>query len=55
MERIYEISARLMESLDAPLHRYLYDSIAWSDRLIMIKGTRGVGMRILLGKNMLDI
>lgn len=36
MERIYEISARLIESLYAPLHRYLYDTIAWSDRLIMI-------------------
>lgn len=48
MERIYEISARLIESLDAPLHRYLYDSIAWSDRLIMIKGARGVGKTTMM-------
>lgn len=48
MERIYEISARLMESLDAPLCRYLYDTIAWSDRLIMIKGARGVGKTTMM-------
>lgn len=48
MERIYEISARLIESLYAPLHRYLYDTIAWSDRLIMIKGARGVGKTTMM-------
>lgn len=48
MERIYEISARLIESLDAPLHRYLYDAIVWSDRLIMIKGARGVGKTTMM-------
>lgn len=30
MERIYEISTRLTEALDAPLHRYLYETIAWN-------------------------
>ncbi|MDE5554632.1 MAG: AAA family ATPase, partial [Muribaculaceae bacterium] len=48
MERIYEISTRLTEELDAPLHRYLYDKIAWSDRLIMIKGARGVGKTTIM-------
>ncbi|MDE7457811.1 MAG: AAA family ATPase [Muribaculaceae bacterium] len=48
MERIYEISARLMNDLDAPLRRYLYDKIAWSDRLIMIKGARGVGKTTIM-------
>ncbi len=48
MERIYEISARLTESLDAPLRRYLYDRIAWSDRLIMINGARGVGKTTIM-------
>lgn len=48
MERIYEISARLTEELDAPLHRYLYEKIAWSDRLIMIKGARGVGKTTIM-------
>lgn len=48
MERIYEISARLIGALDAPRHRYLYDTIAWSDRLIMIKGARGVGKTTMM-------
>ena len=48
MERIYEISARLTAELDAPLRRYLYDQIAWSDRLIMIKGARGVGKTTMM-------
>ncbi len=48
MERIYEISARLTEELNAPLRRYLYDQIAWSDRLIMIKGARGVGKTTMM-------
>ena len=48
MHRIYEISARLTESLNAPLHRYLYDNIAWDDRLIMIKGARGVGKTTMM-------
>lgn len=48
MERIYEISARLIEDLDAPLRRYLYDTIAWSDRLIMIRGARGVGKTTMM-------
>ncbi|MDE6696145.1 MAG: AAA family ATPase [Muribaculaceae bacterium] len=48
MELIYEISQRLIDDLDAPIKRYLYDVIAWSDRLIMIKGARGVGKTTML-------
>lgn len=48
MERIYEISTRLICALDAPLHRYLYDTIEWQDRLIMIKGARGVGKTTMM-------
>lgn len=48
MERIYEISQRLMDDLNAPLHRYIYERIEWSDRLIMIKGARGVGKTTLM-------
>lgn len=48
MDRIYEISDRLMKALDAPLHRYLYNRIAWNDRLIMIKGARGVGKTTMM-------
>lgn len=48
MERIYEISTRLIGAFDAPLHRYLYDTIEWQDRLIMIKGARGVGKTTMM-------
>lgn len=48
MERIYEISNRLIQDLDTPHYRYLYHDIAWSDRLIMIKGARGVGKTTML-------
>lgn len=48
MERLYEISARLVADLNAPLRRYLYDKIAWEDRLIMIKGARGVGKTTMM-------
>ena len=48
MERIYEISARLMRDLNAPRHRYLYEKIDWNDRLIMIKGARGVGKTTMI-------
>ena len=48
MLRIYEISGRLAHSLNAPMRRYLYDKIAWEDRLIMIKGARGVGKTTMM-------
>ena len=55
MERIYEISQRLIDDLDAPIKRYLYDYIAWSDRLIMIKGARGVGKTTMLKQKCKDL
>lgn len=48
MERIYEISHRLTSDLNTPHYRYLYHQIAWQDRLIMIKGARGVGKTTML-------
>lgn len=48
MDRIYEISVRLTGELNAPLRRYLYHHIEWDDRLIMIKGARGVGKTTML-------
>ncbi len=48
MERIYEISNRLVEDLNTTRYRYLYNDIAWNDRLIMIKGARGVGKTTML-------
>lgn len=48
MERIYEISNRLIEGINTPHYRYLYNEVAWSDRLIMIRGARGVGKTTIL-------
>lgn len=48
MERIFEISSRLVRELETPRHRYLYNRIAWNDRLIMIKGARGVGKTTMM-------
>ncbi|MDE6396638.1 MAG: AAA family ATPase [Muribaculaceae bacterium] len=48
MIRLFEISGRLVSRLNMPRHRYLYDQIAWEDRLIMIKGARGVGKTTML-------
>ncbi|MBD5259338.1 MAG: ATP-binding protein [Bacteroides sp.] len=48
MDRIYEISGRLINSVASTFHRFLYKEIAWSDRLIMIKGARGVGKTTLM-------
>ena len=43
MESFYRTHAYLVEHTNAPVRRDLMDEIDWSDRLIGIKGTRGVG------------
>ena len=43
MEAFYRTHAYLVEHTNAPVRRDLMDEIDWSDRLIGIKGTRGVG------------
>ncbi|MDE5790448.1 MAG: AAA family ATPase [Muribaculaceae bacterium] len=48
MERIYEISQRLIQTTNFPHRRYLYDKIAWSDPFIMLKGARGVGKTTIM-------
>jgi len=48
MQRIFEISARLSSKVETGLHRYLYNQIEWSDRMIMIKGARGVGKTTMM-------
>lgn len=48
MDRIFEISNRLINSVSTETHRYLYTEIAWNDRLIMIKGARGVGKTTMM-------
>ena len=48
MESFYRTHRYLIEHTDAPIRRGLMDEIDWSDRLIGIKGTRGVGKTTFL-------
>ena len=43
MEAFFRTHAYLVEHVDAPVRRLLMDEINWQDRLIGIKGSRGVG------------
>lgn len=48
MERIFEISDRLINHVDMTRFRYLYNEIDWNDSLIMLKGARGVGKTTMM-------
>ena len=48
MESFYRTHAYLVEHTNAPVRRDLMDEINWGDRLIGIKGTRGVGKTTFL-------
>jgi len=48
MESFYETHANLVEQTTIAVHRSLMDEIDWRDRLIGIKGTRGVGKTTFL-------
>lgn len=48
MDRIFEISARLTSKVTTDHYRYLYTEIDWNDRLIMLKGSRGVGKTTMM-------
>ena len=48
MESFYRTHRYLVEHTDAPIRRALMDEIDWYDRLIGIKGTRGVGKTTFL-------
>ena len=48
MEAFYRTHAYLVEHTNAPVRRTLMDEINWDDRLIGIKGTRGVGKTTFL-------
>ena len=43
MESFFRTHAYLVEHVHAPVRRLLMDEINWQDRLIGIKGSRGVG------------
>lgn len=45
---LYQTSARLVANTTTTYYRYLYDQIKWSNRLIAIKGARGVGKTTML-------
>ncbi len=48
MEAFFHTHTYLVEHTNAPVRRQLMDEIDWSDRLIGIKGTRGVGKTTFL-------
>jgi len=48
MESFYRTHHYLIEHLNAPIRRDLMNQINWSDRMIAIKGTRGVGKTTFL-------
>ncbi len=50
MNSLFENQSRLINSLAKPFSRYLEDQIDWKNRLIAIKGSRGVGKTTLMLK-----
>ncbi len=48
MEAFFRTHAYLLEHTNAPVRRMLMDEINWDDRLIGIKGTRGIGKTTFL-------
>ena len=48
IDELIEISARRVRNVPNEFKRYLYDKIDWRDRLIQIKGARGVGKTTLM-------
>ena len=48
MEPFFRTHHYLVEHVNAPVRRILMDEIDWSDRMIGIKGTRGVGKTTFL-------
>lgn len=48
MQTIIQTYYRLIERTNFPHRRYLYNAINWQERLIGIKGARGVGKTTIL-------
>ena len=48
MDRLYKAYGRLLTETDLNFTRYLYDKINWDNRLIVIKGAKGVGKTTML-------
>lgn len=54
IDNLIEKSVAKARDVNHPFKRYLYDRIDWSDRLIVIKGARGVGKTTLMLQYMKD-
>ncbi|MDE5876449.1 MAG: AAA family ATPase [Muribaculaceae bacterium] len=48
MDNLIRTSQRLVKTVQMDTFRYLYNEVNWDDRLIMIKGARGVGKTTML-------
>ena len=48
MDTLYNTFGRLLAETDSTFKRYVYDSINWDNRLIVIKGAKGVGKTTLI-------
>ena len=48
MDTLFKTYGRLLADTDLSFVRYLYDKINWNNRLIVIKGAKGVGKTTLL-------
>lgn len=54
MQTLFQTYNRLVENLSYTIHRYLYERINWSERLIGIKGARGVGKTTMILQHIRD-
>lgn len=48
MQKLYVTYSRLLNFTDCSIHRYLYEQINWSNKLVVIKGPKGVGKTTLV-------
>lgn len=48
MDRLQERFSRLLQEVSTAYHRYMYDKIDWSSRMIGLTGPRGVGKTVLV-------
>ena len=48
MDTLFKTYGRLLADTDLSFTRYLYDKINWDNRLIVIKGAKGVGKTTLM-------
>ncbi len=53
MDRLYKTYGRLLAETDLRFTRYLYEKINWDNKLIIIKGAKGVGKTTMLLQHIL--